>query len=103
MVRHKFRARDIALGLLAVAVVITILMFYIWHQVESIRLGYNILELESELNLLTEEISALEAQRAALLSPEHVEKIAKEKLGYTQVRDEQIREREGKTTGIDRP
>ena len=49
MVRHRFRARDIALGLLAVAVVVTILMFYIWHQVESIRLGYNTLELGGHL------------------------------------------------------
>jgi len=103
MVRQKFKARDIALSLLAAAVVGTILMFYIWHQVESIRLGYSILELESELNLLTEEISALEAQRASLLSPERVERIAMEKLGYIWIRDEQIRERDGKTTRIDRP
>ncbi len=103
MVRHKFKARDIALGLLAAVVVVTILMFYIWHQVESIRLGYLILELDSELNQLTEEISALEAQRAALLSPELVEKIAKEKLGYIRVKDEQIRAQDEKSTRIDTP
>jgi len=103
MVRQKFKARDIALGLLAVAVVVTILMFYIWHQVESIRLGYSTLELESELHLLSEEISSLEAQRASLLSPERVERIAREKLGYIKVRDEQIREQNGKTIRIDRP
>ena len=55
------------------------------------------------MSLLTEEISALEADRAGLLAPDRVERIATEKLGYVSVRDEQIRTKDGGDTGNDAP
>ncbi len=85
MVRRKFKGKDIAIGIGTTAVVVLILMFYIWHQVESTRLGYRIHALESELKSLQEEISALEVQKEALLSPEKVDEIAREKLGFTEI------------------
>jgi cell division protein FtsL len=103
MVRQKFKARGIALGVFTAAVVVLILMFYIWHQVESIRLGYRVLELESELETLEQEIDTLEARRAGLLAPDRVDKIAREELGYIQVRYDQIVRREDRTTRRDRP
>ncbi len=90
MVRRKFKGKDIVLGVGTTAVVVLILMFYIWHQVESTRLGYRIHNLESDLKSLQEEISALETQKAGLLSPERVEQIAKEKLGFTEVEPEPL-------------
>ena len=103
MVRRKFKARDIALGLVAAAVVVLILMFYIWHQVESIRLGYRILELESELQTLEQEIDTLETRRAGLLAPDRVERIAREELGYTEVSADRIIKREDRPARRDRP
>jgi cell division protein FtsL len=103
MVRRKFKARDIALGLVAAAVVVLILMFYIWHQVESIRLGYRILELESELQTLEQEIDTLETRRAGLLAPDRVERIAREELGYTKVSADRIIKREDRPVRRDRP
>ncbi len=103
MVRQKFKAGGIVLGVFTAAVVVLILMFYIWHQVESIRLGYRVLELESELETLEQEIDTLEARRAGLLAPDRVEKIAREELGYIQVRYDQIVRREDRTTRRDRP
>jgi cell division protein FtsL len=103
MVRQKLKARGIVLGVFTAAVVVLILMFYIWHQVESIRLGYRVLELESELETLEQEIDTLEARRAGLLAPDRVSKIAREELGYIQVRDDQIVRREDRTIRRDRP
>jgi cell division protein FtsB len=103
MVRRKFKARDIALGVLAVAVVVLILMFYTWHQVESTRLGYRILALESELETLEQEIDALEVRRAELLAPDLVERIAMEKLGYVEVGGDRIVRRDDPTSRRERP
>ena len=103
MVRRKVKARDIALGLVAAAVVVLILMFYIWHQVESIRLGYRILELESELQTLELEMDTLEARRAGLLAPDLVERIAREELGYTEVSADRIIMWEDQPARRDRP
>lgn len=103
MVRQKLKARGIVLGVFTAAVVVLILMFYIWHQVESIRLGYRVLELESELETLEQEIDTLEARRARLLAPDLVEKIAREKLGYMPVRYDQVVRREDRTIRRDRP
>ena len=103
MVRQKLKARGIVLGVFTAAVVVLILMFYIWHQVESIRLGYRVLELESELETLEQEIDTLEARRADLLAPDRVSKIAREELGYMPVRYDQIVRREDRTTRRDRP
>lgn len=103
MVRRRFKALDVALGVLAATVVVLILMFYIWHQVEAIRLGYRILELESELETLEQEIDTLEARREELLAPDRVEKMAQEKLGYAPVAHDRIVVREGRKIRKERP
>jgi cell division protein FtsL len=103
MVRRKFSGKDIAIGISAVVVVVLILMFYIWHQAESVRLGYRTQELERELQGIREEIAALEAEKTRQLSPERVEKIAREKLGFTEVRDDQIVPSSKKSTGNEGP
>ena len=103
MVRRKFKGKDIAIGVGATAVVVLILMFYIWHQVESTRLGYRIHALESELKSLQEEIGALEVQKERLLSPEKVDKIAKEELGFTEIESDRLVVSEKKSVQKDLP
>ena len=41
MIQKKFSRKEVVLGISLAVIVIFVLSFYIWHQVESIRLGYN--------------------------------------------------------------
>lgn len=72
------------------AFIIALLTFYIWHQAESIRLGYQTRELEEDIASLNKDIEQLEAEKASLLSLERVEKIATQKLKMRPPEDEQI-------------
>jgi len=70
--------------------VVFILSFYIWHQMESVRIGYKIGELEKKVQTLTEEVEKLEAKKSQLLSLDYVEKIAKKELRLAEPREDQI-------------
>lgn len=71
-------------------IVVFVLSFYIWHQMESVRIGYTINELKKKVKELSEEVEKLEAKRAQLLSLERVEKVAKEELNLAEPREDQI-------------
>lgn len=90
MVRKKFKKSEIALGLFFILTVVVILTFYIWHQIESVRLGYQINNLESQVMALNKEVEELEAKKSSLLSLDNVERIAKKELKLKPVRDDQI-------------
>ncbi|MFQ6108597.1 MAG: cell division protein FtsL [Candidatus Aminicenantales bacterium] len=90
MVRKKVNKKNVLIGIVWTTVVIFILTFYIWNQIESIRLGYAIGDLEKKLQELQKSVDKLEAERAALLSLERVEAIAKKKLKLQPPRKEQI-------------
>lgn len=90
MVSKKFTKKQITIGILCMLFVITLLTFYIWHQAESIRLGYQTRKLEEDIASLKNDIDQLEAERASLLSLERVEKIATNKLQMSPPEDEQI-------------
>ena len=66
------------------------LTFYIWYQSESIRLGYKIHDLELKVEQLKEEIKKLETRKAALLSPERIDRLAREDLNLTDPKPEQV-------------
>ncbi len=90
MVRKKFNKKEILLGFLLTILVISILTFYIWHQMESIRIGYETGELEKRINTLIKKIEILEAKKSYLLSLENVEKIAIEELNLAKPKKNQI-------------
>lgn len=90
MVRKKFGKEEILLGFLFIILVITILTFYIWHQMESIRIGYETGELEKKINALKKEVETLEATKSKLLSLDRVEKIAKDELKLNKPEEKQI-------------
>ncbi len=69
--------------------IISILTFYIWHQVEAVRLGYKINRLEEKIQKLKIEVEELETTKASLLSLEKVERIAKEKLKMVKTQENQ--------------
>lgn len=78
------------IGILCMVFVIALLTFYIWHQAESIRLGYQTRELEDDIFSIKKDIEQLEAEKASLLSLERVEKIATKKLNMKPPEEEQI-------------
>ncbi len=90
MVRKKFRKKEILLVVFFTLSLISIFCFYIWHRVESLKIGYEISDLEKKVQALMEDVEKLETEKAQLLSPENVEKIAKEKLGLIEPREDQI-------------
>jgi len=69
--------------------IISILTFYIWHQVEAVRLGYKINRLEEKIQKLKIEVEELETTKASLLSLEKVERIAKDKLKMVKTQENQ--------------
>ena len=90
MVRKKINKKEILLGFLITILVISILTFYIWHQMESIRIGYETGELEKRKNTLIKKIEILEATKSHLLSLEKVEQIAIEELHLAKPKNNQI-------------
>ena len=90
MVRKKYTKKEIILVVFCIIIVISILTFYIWHQIESVRIGYKIGELEEKVLNLRKEVEKLETKKSTLLSLERVEKIAKEKLNLVEPKEEQL-------------
>ena len=90
MVRKKYSKRELIIGLTCAAALILILTFYIWHQMEYVRIGYEIGELEEEVLALRKDVETLETDKSFLLSLDRVEKIAKEELKLEKAKAEQI-------------
>ncbi len=90
MVRKKISKKEVLVGVAWTMIVILILTFYIWNQIESIRLGYAIGDLEMKLQNLEKEVEKFETIKSALLSLDNVEYTAKEKLKLQKPKKEQI-------------
>ena len=90
MVRKKFTKKELFIGIFGILFVISLLTFYIWHQSETIRLGYKTHELQEEILAIEETIEQLEAEKASLLSLDRVEKIAKKDLRMEPPLEKQI-------------
>jgi cell division protein FtsL len=90
MVRKKYTTKEIMLFLSCTIIVISILTFYIWHQMESIRIGYEIGKLEEKVLTLRRQVGELQTEKSFLLSLDRVEKIAKEELNLVEPKKEQL-------------
>jgi len=90
MIRKKISKKLIVLGLIGGLFAIFFLTFYIWHQMESIRIGYEIGKLEEKVTALVEEVKILQTKKSALLSLDRVEKIAKKELKLVPVKKDQL-------------
>jgi len=90
MVRKKYSTKEIMLFVCCTIIVIFILTFYIWHQMESIRIGYEIGKLEEKVLTLRRQVDELETEKSDLLSLDRVEKIAKEELNLVEPKKEQL-------------
>ncbi|MBN2408924.1 MAG: cell division protein FtsL [Candidatus Aminicenantes bacterium] len=90
MVRRKFEKKEIAAAAGCLLLAVSTLTFYIWHQAAIIQLGYQMSRLEEKQARLREDIKRLEAERAALLAPDRVDRIAREVLHLVEPKPEQI-------------
>jgi cell division protein FtsL len=90
MVRQKRSRLAPLLTVLAVVLAIAGLTFYLWHLNEMTRLGYEASRLEEEINRIKEEVRKLETTKAGLLTPDRVEKIARQKLRMTDPKPGQV-------------
>ncbi|NIO49401.1 MAG: cell division protein FtsL [Candidatus Aminicenantes bacterium] len=90
MVRKKYTTKEIMLFVFCTIIVIFILTFYIWHQMESIRIGYEIGKLEEKVLTLRRQVDELQTEKSSLLSLDRVEKIAKEELNLVEPKKEQL-------------
>lgn len=90
MVRKKYQKKEIILAASCILLAVATLTFYIWHQAALINLGYQIGKLEADILRLEEDIKKLETQRAALLSLDRVDKIARDQLSLVEPKEEQV-------------
>jgi hypothetical protein len=90
MVRKKLDKKTVLWGALAGVLTMLTLTFYIWHLTENVRLGYNIAQGEYRLRGLGMDIKKLKTKRAAQLSLERVDRIARQALKLGDPREDQI-------------
>jgi len=90
MVRKKLDRKEIAAAAGCILLAVATLTFYIWHQAAIIQIGYQTSRLEEKMAGLNEDIKKLETDKAALLAPDRVERIAREELRLVEPKPEQI-------------
>jgi cell division protein FtsL len=90
MVRKKFSKREIFIGISCTLFALLILSMYIWHQTESVSLGYDTAELELRVTQLEKDVEKLETRKSELLALERVEYLARTKLALSDPKKEQL-------------
>ncbi len=90
MVRRRYSRKEIAAAAGCVLLAVATLTFYIWHQAAVIQIGYETSGLEEKISGLKEDIKKLETDRAALLAPDRVDRIAREELHLVEPASGQI-------------
>jgi cell division protein FtsL len=90
MVRKKLNKKEIAIGTACILFTLLFLSLYVWHQTESVSLGYDSAELENRVIQLEKEVEKLETVKSSLLTLDRVENIARDKLKLTEPKDGQI-------------
>jgi len=90
MVRKKLSKKEIATGIACTLFALLILSLYVWHQTESVSLGYDSAELEQRVIQLEKEVEKLETVKSSLLTLDRVENIARDKLDLSEPKEEQV-------------
>ena len=90
MVRKKLPKKEIAAAAGCIVLAVATLTFYVWHQAAVIQIGFQTSRLEEKKSGLEEDIKQLETDKAALLAPGRVDRIAREVLGLVEPLPEQI-------------
>ena len=87
--RDRQKRRELVLVVVALLPLGIGLLLYTWMQLETLRVGYRITDLERELHALTREEQQLELKAAAEARPAVIESRAGEALGLLPQTQEQ--------------
>ena len=90
MVRKRLNRKEIAAAAGCTLLAVATLTFYVWHQAAVIQIGFQTSRLEEKKAALEEDIKRLETDKAVLLAPARVDRIAREELGLLEPKPEQI-------------
>ena len=88
--RDRRRARELVLVVVALAPVVLGVLLNIWIQIEVVRAGYRIHELERRVHTLRQYENQLRVEASYLASPARVEGRAAESLGMTAATIDQL-------------
>jgi cell division protein FtsL len=83
--------RDFAVALIIVVLAGSAVFVTVWRRVAFIDMGYEIKKLESQESRLLHLQKESEIEKAMLSSPERIEKIARDRLGFVDPEPGQIR------------
>jgi cell division protein FtsL len=90
MVRKKISKKETFIGIACTLFALLILSLYVWHQTESVSLGYDSAELEYRVIQLEKEVEKLETVKSSLLSLDRVESIARDELKLSEPKEKQL-------------
>ena len=90
MVRKRLNRKEIAAAAGCTLLAVATLTFYVWHQAAIIQIGYQTSRLEEKRAGLKEDIKKLETDKATLLAPDRVDRIAREELQLVEPKPDQI-------------
>lgn len=89
--RDRARARELRRLLLCGAAIVAPLLGYVWQRVDFIRVSYQVEELQKRKEHLEETRNQLTVERAMLLNPARIERVARKRLGLVDPHPEDVR------------
>lgn len=95
--RDRARARELRRLLLCGAAIVAPLLGYVWQRVDFIHVSYQVKALQKQKEHLEETRNQLTVERAMLLNPVRIERVARERLGLVDPHPEDVR----RVTSID--
>ncbi len=108
LIREKDRARasELRRVLLCGALIVIPLLGYVWQRVDFIRNSRDVEALQNRKQMMQEANNEMTIERALLLSPERIERVAREQLGLIDPPPENVRRvrmLDGRINGPDGP
>jgi len=88
--RRKTKKNEIFKIIIIGTIIVAFFIFYLWHHMEGVKLGYKIEKLKREKEILNEEIKKLKLKKTNYLNLKRVEEIATKELKLIYPKSEQI-------------
>lgn len=79
--KDRARARELRRFLIYGAAIVVPLLVYVWQRVEFLRVSYQVEALKKERQDLQEKNKHLSVERSSLMSPDRIERMARQELG----------------------